>query len=69
MDFSSSAVEKEKGSGCERMGVVWGGLCVWCAFCVVRGMADVYGVCWVCIWCVCMVFMVVKVDPRHDTWN
>lgn len=36
MDFSCSAVEKEKGSGCERMGVVWGGLCVcgvhfvWC---------------------------------------
>lgn len=30
MDFSCSAVEKEKGSGCGWMGVVWGGLCVVC---------------------------------------
>lgn len=64
MGFSCGAVEKEKGRE-QWVCVVWSGLYVACILCVVHGMAHGYGlhvvcdVCWVCIWCECLVFMIV----------
>lgn len=69
MDFSCSAVRKK-----ERGQWVWVSVCcLWdciyvvCILCVVHDMTDVgyglyvvYGVCWVYIWCLCMVFMLVR---------